>query len=103
MYKADKADFSVLVFAKKGSWVDDDGFLLLFLRILLLGNLPGFFHQPSRILLSAIQPNLPISVDLDPTYLYKYPSRILSIVPQEKTNIDEGYQKKLLFASLHPN
>ena len=32
-----------------------------------------------------IQLNLPISVDLDSTYLYQYPSRILPIVPQEKT------------------
>ncbi len=80
----------LLVFAKKVSWMEDDGFLLLFLRILLLGNLPGFFHQPSRISLglSAGSPNLRISVDLDPTYLYQYPSRILSIVPQEKTSTD---------------
>ncbi len=87
--------------------MDDDGFLLLFMRILLLENLPGFLHQPSRILEDlycneaeqpvqgktafnglhiSIQLNLPISVNLDPTYLYQYPSSILPIVPQEKTN-----------------
>ncbi len=61
--------------------MDDDGFLLLLLRILLLGNLPGF------LTLYSIQLNLPIWVDLDPTYLQEQPSRIPPIVPQEKTII----------------
>ena len=34
----------------KRSWMPDDGFLLLFIRILLLENLLGSYHQPSRIL-----------------------------------------------------